>query len=48
MKAATMTDQDTKRGRGRPPKGDDAKTGAERQALYAKARQRDMAEVAYV
>jgi hypothetical protein len=47
MKAATMTDQDTKRGRGRPPKGDDAKTGAERQALYAKARQRDMAEVAY-
>jgi hypothetical protein len=42
----TMTDQVTKRGRGRP-KSTDAKTGAERQAPYAKARQRDMAEVAY-
>ena len=42
-----MTDQATKRGRGRPSKGDEAKTGAERQALYAKARGRAMAEVAY-
>ena len=41
-----MADQATKRGRGRP-RSDDAKTGAERQALYAKARQRDMAKVAY-
>jgi hypothetical protein len=42
-----MADQITKRGRGRPSKGDEAKTGADRQALYAKARSRDMAEVAY-
>jgi hypothetical protein len=35
------------RGRGRPPKHGEAMTGAERQALYAKARQRDMAEVGY-
>jgi hypothetical protein len=38
-----------KRGRGRPPK--DARVGAmsaaDRQALYAAARQRDMAEVAF-
>jgi hypothetical protein len=42
-----MADQITKRGRGRPSKGDEAKTGADRQALYARARGRDMAEVAY-
>ncbi|MFL5281558.1 MAG: hypothetical protein ACJ8AW_11335 [Rhodopila sp.] len=36
-----------KRGRGRPPRLGEAMTGAERQSLYAKARQRDMAEVAY-
>jgi hypothetical protein len=36
-----------KRRRGRPSKGDDAKTGAERQSLYTKRRGRDMAEVAY-
>lgn len=36
-----------KQGRGRPPKHGEAMTGAERQALYAKARQRDMAEVGY-
>jgi hypothetical protein len=36
-----------KRERGRPPKHGEAMTGAERQALYAKARQRDMAEVGY-
>jgi hypothetical protein len=41
-----MADQATRRGRGRP-RSADAKTGAERQALYAKARQRDMGEVAY-
>ena len=39
-------DQPTKRGRGRPRRTD-AKTSAERQALYLKARQRDMGEVAY-
>jgi hypothetical protein len=39
--------QGVKRGRGRPPKYEAAMTGAERQSLYAKARQRDMAEVAY-
>jgi len=37
-----MTDQ-----RGRPPKHGEAMTGADRQSLYVKARQRDMAEVAY-
>jgi hypothetical protein len=37
----------TKRGRGRPPRYDEAMTGAERQAIYAKQRQRDMGEVAY-
>ena len=36
-----------KQGRGRPPKHGEAMTGAERQALYAKARQRDMAEIGY-
>jgi beta-glucosidase-like glycosyl hydrolase len=36
-----------KQSRGRPPKHGEAMTGAERQALYAKARQRDMAEVGY-
>ena len=36
-----------KRGRGRPPKHGETMTGAERQALYAKVRQRDMAEVGY-
>jgi hypothetical protein len=40
-------DQISKRGRGRPPKHGEAMTGAERQLLYAKARSRDMAEVAY-
>jgi hypothetical protein len=33
--------------RGRPPKHGEAMTGAERQHLYARSRQRDMAEVAY-
>jgi len=42
-----MSDQTEKRGRGRPPKHGEAMTAAERQALYAKARQRDMGEVAY-
>ena len=39
-----------KRGRGRPPKDarSGAMTAADRQAIYAKARARDMAEVAYV
>jgi len=37
-----------KRGRGRPPKdAAGAMTAADRQALYAKARGRDMAEAAY-
>jgi len=38
-----------KRGRGRPPKDarSGAMTAADRQAIYAKARARDMAEVAY-
>ena len=36
-----------KRGRGRPPKHGEAMTGADRQMLYAKARRRDMAEVAH-
>jgi hypothetical protein len=40
-----MADQALKRGR--PPKHGEAMTGAERQALYAKVRARDMAEVAY-
>jgi hypothetical protein len=42
---AAVADQEQKRGRGRP-RSADAKTGAERRALYAKARARDMAEVA--
>ena len=43
-----MTDQtETKRGRGRPPKYGDAMPAADRQRLYAKARQRDMALVAF-
>src|ERR1700760_3069776 len=42
----TMMDQATKRGRGRPRRTD-AKTSAESQAIYLKARQRDMGEVAY-
>jgi hypothetical protein len=42
-----MSHQTEKRGRGRPPKHGEAMTAAERQALYAKARGRDMAEVAY-
>src|SRR5690242_12559654 len=42
-----MADQDAKRGRGRPPKHGEAMSGRDRQALYAKARVRDMAEVAY-
>ena len=41
-----MADHGEKRRRGRPKSGD-AKTGAERQAIYAKARARDMAEVAF-
>ena len=41
-------DQISKRRRGRPPKYGEAMTGAERQHLYARSRQRDMAEVAYV
>jgi hypothetical protein len=40
-------DQISKRGRGRPPKHGEAMSGADRQALYAKARGRDMALVAY-
>jgi hypothetical protein len=46
IQAVTM-DQISKRGRGRPAKHGEAMTGAERQLLYAKAQQRDMAEVAY-
>jgi hypothetical protein len=46
IQVVTM-DQISKRGRGRPPKHGEAMTGAERQLLYAKARSRDMAEVAY-
>jgi hypothetical protein len=42
-----MADQTPKRGRGRPPKYGETMSGADRQSLYAKARQRDMAEVAY-
>jgi hypothetical protein len=42
-----MTGQGEKRGRGRPPKYEAAMSGATRQILYAKARQRDMAEVAH-
>jgi hypothetical protein len=34
-----------KQDRGRPPKHGEAMTGAEHQALYAKARQRDMARI---
>jgi hypothetical protein len=45
--AARMTAPGEKRGRGRPPKHGEAMSGAERQELYAKARGRDMAEVAY-
>jgi hypothetical protein len=45
IQAVTM-DQ-IKRGRGRPPKHGEAMTGAERQHLYARSHQRDMAEVAY-
>jgi hypothetical protein len=44
---AAMGDRAMKRGRGRPPKHGEAMSGAERQSLYAKARARDMAEVAY-
>ena len=40
-------DQISKRGRGRPPKHDEAMSGAERQHLYVRSRQRDMGEVAY-
>jgi hypothetical protein len=40
-------DQISKRGQGRPAKHGEGMTGAERQSLYAKARSRDMAEVAY-
>jgi hypothetical protein len=42
-----MSGAGEKRGRGRPPKHGEAMTGAERQQIYAKARQRDMAEVAH-
>jgi ketosteroid isomerase-like protein len=42
-----MTDQTEKRRRGRPPKQGEAMPGADRQRLYAAARQRDMAEVAF-
>lgn len=42
-----MTGQGEKRGRGRPPKYEAVMSGATRQILYAKARQRDMAEVAH-
>jgi hypothetical protein len=42
-----MSDQPKKRRRGRPPKHGEAMTPADRQRLYAKARGRDMAEVAY-
>jgi hypothetical protein len=40
-------DQISKRGRGRPAKHGEAMTGAERQHLYTRSRQRDMAEIAY-
>lgn len=42
-----MTNDGEKRGRGRPPKHGEAMSGASRQVLYAKARQRGMGEVAY-
>jgi hypothetical protein len=42
-----MNDQSEKRGRGRPAKHGEAMTPADRQRLYARARGRDMAEVAY-
>jgi hypothetical protein len=43
-----MTDQiENKRGRGRPPKYGEPMPAADRQRLYARARQRDMAEVAF-
>ena len=43
-----MTGQSTeKRGRGRPAKGGEPIPGADRQRVYAAARQRDMAEVAF-
>jgi len=47
IQRVAVMNQGVKRGRGRPPKYEAAMTGAERQSLYAKARQRDMAEVAY-
>ena len=42
-----MAESEAKRGRGRPPRHGEAMSGATRQLLYAKARQRDMAEVAH-
>jgi hypothetical protein len=42
-----MGEQTERRARGRPPKHGEAMSGASRQSLYAKARQRDMAEVAF-
>src|SRR5689334_9854048 len=42
-----MNAQTGKRGRGRPPKHGEAMTPADRQRLYARARGRDMALVAY-
>jgi hypothetical protein len=45
-KGAAMTDQ-IKRSRGRPPKPEGPVPAADRQALYAKQRARDMAEAAY-
>jgi len=47
IQRVAVMNQGVKRGGGRPPKYEAAMTGAERQSLYAKARQRDMAEVAY-
>src|SRR5689334_14079013 len=44
---ARMAEQGGKRGRGRPSRHGEAMTGAERRHLYARFRQRDMAEVAY-
>jgi hypothetical protein len=44
---ARMVEHSSKRGPGRPPKHGEAMSGADRQLLYAKARQRDMAEVAH-
>ncbi|MFL5255179.1 MAG: hypothetical protein ACJ8AI_20245 [Rhodopila sp.] len=47
LKSEGSAEPALKRGRGRPPKHGEAMSGRERQALYTRQRQRDMAEVAY-